>query len=75
MKLLIFCVDGFDPDYAEENGFARFPYQRKLSIPKECYVMTEEGEAPHTSKVWPTRARRPFDEMRDSIPNTTEVES
>ena len=54
MKLLILCVDGFDPDYAEENGYARFPYQRKLSIPKECYVMTEEGEAPHTTKVWPT---------------------
>lgn len=53
MRLLILCVDGFDPDYARENGFDRLPYSRKLTIPRECYVETPSGPTPHTVRVWP----------------------
>ena len=54
MKLLILCVDGFDPDYARENGYDRLPYSRKMSIPWECYVDTPDGPTPHTVRVWPS---------------------
>jgi hypothetical protein len=52
--MIILCVDGIDPDYAQENGFANLPYQETLTIPKECYILTEKGEEPDTLKVWPT---------------------
>lgn len=54
MKLLILCVDGFDPDYALENGFDVFRYSSRLTIPKECYVDTPDGPTPHTDRVWPS---------------------
>lgn len=54
MKLLILCVDGFDPDYAMENGFDKLRYSSRLSIPRECYVDTPEGPTPHTVRVWPS---------------------
>ena len=49
MTLLILCVDGFDPDYAQENGFT-MPYERKLTIPKELHY----SGSPHTLFVWPS---------------------
>lgn len=54
MKILILCVDGFDPDYARENGFDQFKHSAKLTIPRECYVPTPEGPTPHTVRVWPS---------------------
>lgn len=54
MKLLILCVDGFDPDYARENGYDRLPYSQRLTIPRECYVDTPDGPIPHTDRVWPS---------------------
>lgn len=54
MKLLILCVDGFDPDYAREKGYDRLPYSQKLTIPRECYVATPDGPIPHTDRVWPS---------------------
>lgn len=52
MKLLILCVDGFDPDYAAEHGFDKFRHSAKLTIPNECYVETLDGPQPATAKVW-----------------------
>jgi len=47
LTVIILCVDGFDPDYAQENGFT-MPFERKLTIPKELYHLG----APHTMHVW-----------------------
>lgn len=54
MRLLVLCVDGFDPDYAKENGFDKFKHSAKLTIPRECYTETLDGAQPATGKVWPS---------------------
>ena len=54
MKLLILCVDGFDPDFASENDYDRFRHSAKLTIPRECYSETLDGAQPATGKVWPS---------------------
>ncbi len=50
MKVIVLCVDGLDPDYANELGFPKMPYESKLKIPKELYY---EG-SPITQCVWPS---------------------
>jgi hypothetical protein len=52
--MIILCVDGIDPHYAIENGFAKFPYQNELTIPKACYIPMPDGPEPDTLKVWPS---------------------
>ena len=54
MKLLILCVDGFDPDFAMINDYDRFSHSAKLTIPRECYSETVDGAQPATGKVWPS---------------------
>lgn len=54
MKLLILCVDGFDPDYGQEYGFNKFRYSARLSIPAECFIESPDGPQPTTGRVWPT---------------------
>jgi hypothetical protein len=47
-------VDGIDPDYVEENGYSKFRHNLKLNIPDSCYIQTDHGREPHTTRVWPT---------------------
>jgi hypothetical protein len=54
MKLLILCVDGFDPQFAHENDYDRFRNSACLTIPRECYSETLDGAQPATGKVWPS---------------------
>ena len=54
MKLLILCVDGFDPQFAHENEYDRFRFSASLTIPRECYSETLDGAQPATGKVWPS---------------------
>ncbi len=54
MKLIILCVDGFDPDYAEAHGWNKFRHSARLDIPEECFIETPDGPQPATGKVWPT---------------------
>lgn len=48
------CVDGFDPQFARENGYDRFYNSASLTIPRECYSETLDGAQPATGKVWPS---------------------
>jgi len=52
--ILVLCVDGIDPDHVAENGFSNFKYNLKLKIPDSCYIQTDHGREPHTTRVWPT---------------------
>ncbi|MHC4573382.1 MAG: hypothetical protein ACYS76_04510 [Planctomycetota bacterium] len=52
MKLLILCVDGFDPDYGV--GFNKLRYRSKLTIPEGCFIESPDGPQPATGLVWPT---------------------
>jgi hypothetical protein len=54
MKLIILCVDGFDPEYAEAHGFDKFRYSGQLDIPEECFIESPDGPQPTTGRVWPT---------------------
>lgn len=48
--LVVLCVDGLDPDYANKLGFPKMPYESRLEIPKELYI----NGFPHTQLVWPS---------------------
>ena len=50
MKLLVLAVDGLDPDYANELGYPKLPYEAKLSIPKELYY----NGVPATQFIFPS---------------------
>lgn len=54
MKLLVLCVDGFDPDFAMRHDYDRFRFSSKVSIPRGCYSETLDGPQPATGKVWPS---------------------
>ena len=54
MKLIVLCVDGFDPQYAHEKDYDRFRFSASLTIPRECYSETLDGAQPATGKVWPS---------------------
>jgi hypothetical protein len=50
--LLILSVDGLDYDRIMDMSISKFEYNKRLSIPKECFVMSAEGLTPHTTRVW-----------------------
>lgn len=54
MKLMVLCVDGFDPVYADAHGWNKFRHSAHLDIPAECFIETPDGPQPATGKVWPT---------------------
>ena len=48
MNLRVLGVDGLFMDRAQEIGYPKMPYERKLTIPRELYI----GDIPHTLKIW-----------------------
>lgn len=66
MKLLVLCVDGLDPDLAEEYGYPKMPHERRMTVPSE---LCQNGR-PRTLKVWPAMFSEeyvPDDEVLDAF--------
>jgi len=50
--LLLLSVDGLDYELIKDMNISFFKYNKKLDIPKECYIMSAGRMTPHTTRVW-----------------------
>lgn len=50
--LLLLSVDGLDYELIKDMDISFFEYNKKLDIPKECYIMSAGRMTPHTTRVW-----------------------
>ena len=50
--LLLLSVDGLDYELIKDMDISFFKYNKKLDIPKECFIMSGGNLTPHTTRVW-----------------------